>query len=196
MPHLYPLPRLAFHPRIIQSKFPLSDPALEAITDRASLNLPSNSYTNVRPRRLEVKPILNARTIPIAAFNSLIALAAARAAANIAQYGRDEPADFSVWEVQYSGVKLLLSKDYQTKSDFSYGSLADAASSLKRQLPAYGYKESSLLLIDDVMVQRMVLARGFIGLIGEVGESLNGTEANSKYGVSGNMRKGSPVETS
>ena len=147
-------------------------------------------------RTLRITPIGRARTISESAFADLITLATFEAEIFIRDHGRKAPADFISWRVRHSGVSYLLNKSLGTSGVFSYGLLYEATLLLKWQLPDVRLKESNLAVYDQVVGRDDVLvAKGFIGMIGEISGSLDGTEANGGLQVVGGMPNGSLVAT-
>ncbi|KAL9131338.1 MAG: hypothetical protein Q9217_000717 [Psora testacea] len=166
------------------------------IPSTTETNLNNNVTKPILKRTLRIKPIPLARKITNSAFTELTTLAIAQADTYIRDHGRDAPADFNSWQVKCCGVSFLLNKDYQTTRTFSYGLLSDSAKLLKWQLPNYDLRESNLLIFDNVEgASEVLVARGFVGMIGETGGNLTGLEVDGKYGVVQGLHNVSPETT-
>ena len=116
-------------------------------------------------RRLNIQPILRARTVRQQSFDRLMAVALKRTNDWVEERGVDHEPGIGEWMLRVSGLVLTLNSARDFGRPFTYGLMWEAMQMLKTRFSEVFYKESMLFVYDYLPDGGEALsAKGFCGI--------------------------------
>ena len=129
--------------------------------DPAGVNLEGRP---VHKRRLNLRPILMAKTVKLEAFNKITDVLLKKANDWVVEHGSDTPAHLSQWILRAFGCTFSISGKRSSGRPFTYGLLWDTVNQLKQRFKDIWYLESILEMYDFLdNGGEKLSAEGFMG---------------------------------